>query len=81
METSINLYHMNCLFLGWEREMERARRTQYHIGADQKLVPNWLIKITFLGKVETAIKSHIKSRFGIMGFSTGDAILGLWFSL
>ena len=81
MGTSINLYHMNCLFLGWERETERAYRTHYLISVGQKLVPNWLIKITVLGKVETAIKSHIKSRFGIMAFSTSDAILGLWFSL
>ena len=33
-------------------------------------------------KIETAIGLGIKSSFGIMGFSTNDAILGLWaFSL
>ena len=29
-------------------------------------------------KIETAIGLGIKSSFGIMGFSTSDAILGLW---
>lgn len=60
--------------------MERAHRTDDLIGAAQK-IPNWLIKITFLGEVGTAIKSDTKSRFRITGFSTSDAILGLWFSL
>ena len=33
-------------------------------------------------KVKTAIRLGVKSRFGITGFSTSDAILGLWgFSL
>ena len=50
--------------------------TDYLIGADPK-IPAWLIKITFLGNVETVIRSGNKSRFGIMGFSTGDAICGL----
>lgn len=50
------------------------------IGADQKIL-DWLIKITFLVKVETAVKSGNKSRFGSTGFSSRDAILGLWFSL
>ena len=68
--TSNNLYHIHCLFLGREREMERAHRTDYLVGVDQNLVSNWLIKITFLGKVETVIKSYMKSRFGIMGFNT-----------
>ena len=49
--------------------------TDYLIDADQK-IPNWLIKITFLVKVETAFRLDIKSTFGIMGFSTSDAILG-----
>lgn len=35
--------------------MERAHRTDYLVGADQNLVPDWLVKITFLGKVETVI--------------------------
>lgn len=41
--------------------------TDYFIGVDKK-IPDWLIKILLLGEVETAIKSDIKSRFGIMGF-------------
>lgn len=52
--------------------------TDHLMGADQK-IPDLLIKITFLGKVETVGKSDFKSRFGIMGFSTNDAILVLWF--
>ena len=40
---------------------------------------NWLIKITFLGKVETAVRLGIKSKLVIMGISTSDTILGLWF--
>ena len=31
-------------------------------------IPDWLIKIIFLGEVETAIKLDIKSRFGIKSF-------------
>ena len=61
---------------GWG--MERVHMTDYLFGADQKIS---LVKITFLGKVEIATKSSIKTRFGIMGFSTSDTILGLWFSL
>ena len=49
------------------------------IGADQK-ISDWLIKIAFLVKVETASRLGIKSRFGVMGFfSTSDTILDLWF--
>lgn len=36
----------------------------YLFGADQKIP---LVKITFLGRVETATKSSIKSRLGITG--------------
>ena len=53
--------------------MERACVTDYLLGADQK-IPDWLIKILFLGEAETAIRSSIKTRFGIMGFSTSDTI-------
>ena len=59
---------------------EEAHMPDYLIGTDQK-IPEWLIKLTFLGKVETATRSGVKSRFGSMGFSMSDAILGLWFSL
>ena len=40
--------------MGGVGQIERALVTGYLIGADQK-VPDWLIKITFLGKVKTAI--------------------------
>ena len=53
--------------------------TDYLIGVDQK-IPDWLMKRVFLGEVEAAIRSGIKSRFGILSLSTSDAILGLWFS-
>ena len=48
------------------------------IGFDQK-IPDWLIKIVLLGEAETPIRPDIKSRFSILGVSTSDAILGLWF--
>ena len=38
-------------------------------------IPDWLIKILFLVKTETAVRLDIKYRFGIMGFSINDAIL------
>lgn len=47
---------------------------------DQKS-SDWLIKIMLLGKVETTIRPGIKFRFGILGFTIGDTILGLWLSL
>ena len=62
--------------LGWVEE--EACVTDYLTGTDQK-IPDWLIKVPFLGKVKAAIRSGIKSRLGFMGFSTSDAILGLWF--
>ena len=52
----------------------------YLIGSDQK-IPDWFLKIIFLGEVKIATRSGIKSRFGIMGFTTRDTILVLWFSL
>lgn len=54
--------------------------TDDFIGAGQK-IPDWLIKSTFLGETEIAIRSGMKSRFGVMSFSARDAILSLWFSL
>lgn len=60
--------------------MERAHMTHYLIDTDQKN-PDWLIKITFLGKVKMAIRVGLKSRFGVMGFSKSAAVLGLWFCL
>lgn len=63
-----------------EGRIERAHVTDWLIAVDQK-VPDWLIKIIFLAIVKGAIRSDIKSKFGIMGSSTSDTILGLWFSL
>ena len=53
---------------------ERAHEADTSLGADQK-IPDWLIKILFLVKTETAVRLGIKYSFGIMGFSTNDAIL------
>lgn len=53
--------------------------TDYFIGVDHK-TPGWLNKVTFLGVTEIAVRSSIKSMFGIMGFNISDDILGLWFS-
>lgn len=50
-------YHAGCLFFMWE-EIERAHVTDYSI---------LLIRIAFLGEVENAVRSGIKSSFGIMG--------------
>ena len=46
-------YHVDCLPLPWG--LERTYVTDHLIGTDQK-IPDWLIKIIFLGEVETAIK-------------------------
>ena len=43
--------------------MEKAFGTDYLTNADKKL-PDWLVKTTFLGQVETAIKLGIKPGFG-----------------
>lgn len=43
---------------------------------DQK-IPYKLIKIVFPGKVEIAVRLGSKSRLGIMGFSTNDAVTRL----
>ena len=61
--------------------VERAHGTDDLIGADQR-IPDWLTGILFLAKVETAVRLGIKSRFGILGFSTTNTFWGLWaFSL
>lgn len=46
-------YHAETLLFLWG--MDRAHLTAYLIGADQE-IPNWLIKSTFLGKAETAVR-------------------------
>lgn len=42
-------------------------------------IPDWLVKTTFLGKVEAPMKSRLKS-IGLVlwAFSTSDAIWGLY---
>ena len=56
---------VDCLFFIWG--MERAMPHITLLVLDQK-IPDWLIKIMFLGEVGTAIKLGIKVRFGILGF-------------
>ena len=56
----------------------RARVADDLTGADQK-IPDRLVKTTFLGNVETAVRLVIKSWFADVGLSTGDSILGLLF--
>lgn len=54
-------------------EMEKTHGRDVVLVLDQKSL-DWLIKILFLREAETAIRSGIKSRFGLTG--TSDAILG-----
>lgn len=58
------------------RGVERTHVTDEVIGAEQK-IPGWLIKITFLGEVETANKRAVKSRPDILLGCA--ALVGLWF--
>ena len=78
--TSRHLCHANCLSKEEGEGEGHNPVTDYLIGANQRIA-DWVIKITFWGKVEIAGKSGFKSSFGIMGFSTSDAILAPWFSL
>lgn len=57
----------------WEWIVERVSVTDFFIGVDQK-IQDWFIM--FLGEVQIAIRSSIKSKFGIQGlyFSTSDPI-------
>lgn len=57
--------------------METAHVTHHLIDIDQK-IPDWLLAY-ISGEVKTTIRSDVKSKFGILGFSTSDAILSLWF--
>lgn len=68
-------YHIDCFC-----KMVGAHVKNCFTGADCR-IPGSLIKITFLGKVETVIKSGFMSRSNIMGFSTHEAIWGLYFIL
>lgn len=60
-------YYEDCLFCVHIGEWKWRCAQLTLLMIDQK-IPYWLIKIMFLGKDETAIRSGIKSRFGIMGF-------------
>lgn len=69
-------YHVDCpFFLGFS---SRVAVTDDLTGVERK-IPDWPIKSLFLEELATAIRSDIKSRFGIMAFSISDTILGLWF--
>ena len=69
------VYLVVYLYFLW---VERTHVTDHLIRAGQK-TPNWPIKMTYLKEAEIAVRSNIKSRFGIMGFSTSNTILGLCF--
>lgn len=60
--------------------MERTHVRDDLIGADWN-ISNWFIKITFLRKVQTAVRLAVESRFSILGFNTSDDFLGLYFSV
>ena len=69
------VYLVVYLYFLW---VERTHVTDHLIRAGQK-TPNWPIKMTYLKEAEIAVRSNIKSRFGIMGVSTSNTILGLCF--
>ena len=63
---------------GWGGSgVEMAHRQITFLVLDQNIL-DWPIKITFLGKVETAIRPGIKSRFGI-GLGLQQLEAGFWF--
>lgn len=64
-----------CIDGGVDGEGHRNRLPQGY-----RLKNSRLTKIIFLEKFETAMRSGIKSRFSVKGFSTSDSTLGLWFS-
>ena len=67
LDQNISWWGVDCLFFLWGVwGTERAQVTDYFTGAWPG--NSWLIKITFLGEIETAVSSGSKSRFGIMGF-------------
>lgn len=69
---------MNCFRQGhlplWGWQM--SYQVDYITSADQVIL-EWLIKITFLGEAETAVRISIKSCFSDLELSTSDSILGL----
>ena len=48
------------------------------VGADQK-IPDWLIKITFLVKVETAVRLVLNLGLVLWALAQVTPFLGLWF--
>lgn len=54
------------------RERGRTHVTYYLSGAGPE--NSRLFKVTFLGKIKTAIKPGIKSRFSVMDFSMSDSM-------
>lgn len=58
-------YHTNCLFFLWGGGWKGLTWLATLLVLDQQ-IPDWSIKITFLGEVWTAIRSSIKSTFGII---------------
>ena len=50
------------------------------VGADQK-IPDWLIKITFLVKVETAVRLVLNLGLVLWALAQVTPFLGLWFFL
>ena len=69
---------MNCFrqghlpLLGWQVSYQ----VDYITSADQVIL-EWLVKITFLGEAETAIRISIKSCFSDLELCTSGSILGL----
>ena len=56
--------------------MERGHRRDYLLGVNQSN-PSLLAKIAVLAKVESASRSRVKSKSGVLGFSINDTILDL----
>ena len=63
-------YHSDCLFFIRHGEGLCNRIPYWCL---TRKIPDWLIKSIFLREVETAIRSVIKSRFGICLLYTSDA--------
>lgn len=58
--------------------MEGVDQVVYLTSTDQE-IPDWLVNLTFLEEVETAISLGIKSWYADVEFSTSDAISGTLF--
>lgn len=76
----VGFYHVDCSsFIEEWVELDNMR--DYLIVVGQKIPVDWLVNIYCSGKGWSSNSSCVKYRFGIMGFSTNDAILGLCFLL